>query len=80
MTELGKLDVVCLGFMTVIVLTISGYLALFGGWALVDGMLIWMGWVWWVIFAVVIASLLIIIMTSRRNIDESESTYKNPQE
>jgi hypothetical protein len=68
MAGLGKLDVACLSFMTVIVLTIAGYMAVFGGWILVDGTPIWMGWVWWVIFVIIIASLLIIIVTSRRNV------------
>ncbi|MFX1509151.1 MAG: hypothetical protein ACFFBR_02490 [Promethearchaeota archaeon] len=67
MAGLGKLDVACIGFMTVIVLTISGYMAVYGGWTLVEGTPLWMGWVWWVIFAIVIISLLLIILTSRRN-------------
>ncbi|MFW9934980.1 MAG: hypothetical protein ACFFDU_05680 [Candidatus Thorarchaeota archaeon] len=65
MVELGKLDVACIAFMTVIVLTISGYMAVFGGWTEIDGTPIWVGWVWWVIFGVVIASLLVIVLTSR---------------
>ncbi|MFX1576969.1 MAG: hypothetical protein ACFFCF_07325 [Promethearchaeota archaeon] len=65
MAELGKLDVACIAFMTVIVLTISGYMAVFGGWTEVDGIPIWVSWVWWVIFGVVIASLLVIVLTSR---------------
>jgi hypothetical protein len=67
MAGLEKLDVSFITFMTMIVLTISGYMAVFGGWTEIDGTPIWAGWVWWVIFGVVIASLLVIIVTSRRN-------------
>jgi uncharacterized membrane protein len=66
MAGLEKLDVACIAFMAMIVLTISGYVAVFGGWTDIGGTPIWVGWIWWVIFGVVIVSLLVIIVTSRR--------------
>ena len=66
MAGLGKVDVACIAFMVVVVITISGYMAVFGSWAQIDGVLIWMGWVWWVIIGIIIASLLVIIFSSRR--------------
>jgi hypothetical protein len=66
MAGLGKLDVACIAFMTVIVLTVAGYMAVFGSWVEVDGLVIWMGWIWWVVIGIIIASLLLIIGSSRR--------------
>ncbi len=66
MAGLGKVDVACIAFMVVVVITISGYMAVFGSWAEIDGLLIWMGWVWWVIIGIIIVSLLVIIISSRR--------------
>ncbi len=66
MMGLSKVDVACISLMIVIVLTTAGYMAVFGGWTEVDGVLIWMGWVWWVVIGLVIVSLLIIIISSRK--------------
>ncbi len=66
MAGLGKLDVVCIAFMTVIVLTVAGYMAAFGSWAEINGFVIWLGWVWWIVIAIIIASLLVIVVSSRR--------------
>ncbi|MHA2406539.1 MAG: hypothetical protein ACXACH_07290 [Candidatus Hermodarchaeia archaeon] len=68
MAGLGKLDVTCIAFMAVIILTVAGYMAVFGSWAEVDGLMIWSGWVWWVVIGIIIASLLVIIISSRRRI------------
>jgi hypothetical protein len=54
--------------MAVIILTVAGYMAVFGSWAEVDGLMIWSGWVWWVVIGIIIASLLVIIISSRRRI------------
>ena len=67
MAGLGKIDIACIAFMVVITLTISGYMAVYGSWAVINDVLIWMGWVWWVIIGIVIVSLLIIILSSRRS-------------
>lgn len=66
MAKLGKLDLACVGFMAVIILIGSGYLAVFAGWMLVGPTLVWIGWVWWVVFTLVIIALLILVWTSRR--------------
>lgn len=66
MAGLGKLDVACIAFMTVIVLTVAGYMAVFGSWAEISGTWIWIGWVWWVVICIIIASLLVIIFTLRK--------------
>ena len=63
---LGKLDVACIAFMIVIVLTVAGYMAAFGSWAEVNGTWIWMGWVWWAVIGLIIAALFVIIITSRK--------------
>jgi hypothetical protein len=67
MAGLGKVDMGCIGFMTAIILIIAGYMALFGGFSESDGAFIWIGWVWWVVIAISIASLIIIIFTSREH-------------
>ena len=68
MARLGKLDMACIAFMVVIVLTVAGYMAAFGSWAEVDGLVIWLGWVWWVVIGIIITSLLVIIVSSRRRV------------
>jgi hypothetical protein len=65
MAGLGKIDVACIGFMILVVLTVAGYMAVFRGWAEIEGAFIWVGWIWWVVFGLVITSLLIIIISSR---------------
>jgi hypothetical protein len=66
MAGLGKVDVACIGFMAFVVLIVSGYMAVFRGWADINGTLIWVGWLWWVVFGLVITSLLVIIVSTRR--------------
>ncbi|MFX1319263.1 MAG: hypothetical protein ACFE9O_08995 [Promethearchaeota archaeon] len=66
MAGLEKIDIACIAFMTFVILTVSGYMAVFRGWAEINGSIIWVGWIWWVVFGVVIASLLVIIISSRR--------------
>ncbi len=67
MAGLSKIDIACIGFMTFMVLTVSGYMAVFRGWAEIDGSIIWLGWIWWVVFGLVIASLLVIISSRHRS-------------
>ncbi len=67
MAGLSKIDIACIGFMTFVVLTVSGYMAVFRGWAEIDGSIIWLGWIWWVVFGLVIASLLVIISSRHRS-------------
>jgi len=67
MPGLSKIDIACIGFMTFVVLTVSGYIAVFRGWAQIDGSIIWLGWIWWVVFGLVIASLLVIISSRHRS-------------
>lgn len=66
MVRLGKIDVSCISIMTLVVLIVAGYMAVFRGWAEIDGRIIWVGWIWWTVFGLVIASLLVVIISSRR--------------
>ncbi len=65
MTNLGKLDMACIGLMVIVILTASGYWAVFAGVVWIGGTLVWMGWVWWVVFAVILISLILMAVTSR---------------
>jgi len=66
MAEFEKVDMVCIGFMIVVVLATAGYMAVFSGWTVVNGIPVWMGWIWWVVVAIVIGSVIIIILSSRK--------------
>ncbi|MFW9831889.1 MAG: hypothetical protein ACFFD8_08940 [Candidatus Thorarchaeota archaeon] len=66
MGGLAKVDLACIGFMVVIILIGSGYLAIFAGWVLIGPILIWVGWIWWIVIALVIVSLLIMVWTVRK--------------
>ncbi|MFW9985865.1 MAG: hypothetical protein ACFFDJ_04845 [Candidatus Odinarchaeota archaeon] len=66
MANLGKIDMACIGLMVIVILTASGYWAVFAGFVLVGGTLVWVGWVWWVVFAFVIISLILMAVTSRQ--------------
>ncbi len=66
MAELGKVDLACIGSMIVVVLASTGFLALFAGFVVIGDDLIWVGWIWWVVIAIVLASLGVIIVSSWR--------------
>jgi len=58
MEQLGKVDWICVGFMVVVILLASGYLALFHG-------LVYM----WLVIGLVVVFFVIFIVTSRWRIN-----------
>jgi hypothetical protein len=54
MTKVSRLDVVCVGFMIVVILTAAGY------WAMSYG------WIWLVVAGIIIGSMFVMLLTSRK--------------
>ncbi|MDO8056928.1 MAG: hypothetical protein Q6361_08715 [Candidatus Hermodarchaeota archaeon] len=54
MAKVPTLDVICIGFMLVVILTAAGF------WA------IGYGWSWLVVAAIIIGSVFVILLTSRK--------------
>lgn len=54
MAKVPTLDVICVGFMLVVILTAAGY------WAFAYG------WIWLIVAAIVIGSVMVILLTSRK--------------
>jgi hypothetical protein len=54
MAKVPTVDVICVGFMLVVILTAAGY------WALTYG------WIWLVVAAIIIGSVMVILLTSRK--------------
>ena len=54
MAKVPTLDVICIGFMLVVILTASGF------WAMSYG------WIWLVVAAIIIGAVIVILLTSRK--------------